>query len=67
MTQGDKASTTLVAIAGVFAAAFCNGTACFKNVNNCMNTNIYSCSETSGGQSSNLYLKVVHFLNTRVN
>ncbi len=36
-----------------------------KNVNNCMNTNIYSYLETSGGQSSNPYLNVVHFLNTR--
>jgi hypothetical protein len=25
----------------------------FKDVNNCLNTNIYSYSETSGGQSSN--------------
>jgi hypothetical protein len=33
-----------------------------KNVNNCLNTNIYSCLETSGGQSSNLYLNVIHFL-----
>jgi hypothetical protein len=32
-----------------------NGTACFKDVNNCLNTNIYSKLETSGGQSSNLY------------
>jgi hypothetical protein len=33
-----------------------------KNVNNCLNTNIYSYLETSVGQSSNLYLNVVHFL-----
>jgi hypothetical protein len=33
----------------------------FKNVNNWLNTNIYSYLETSGGQSSNLYLNVVHF------
>jgi hypothetical protein len=33
-----------------------------KDVKNCLNTNIYSHLETSGGQSSNLYLKVVHFL-----
>ncbi len=33
----------------------------FKNVNNCLNTNIYSYLETSGGQSSNPYLNVVHF------
>jgi len=36
-----------------------------KNVNNCMNINTYSYLETSGGQSSNPYLNVVHFLNTR--
>ncbi len=34
----------------------------FKNVNNCLNTNIYSYLETSGGQSSYLYLNVVPFL-----
>jgi hypothetical protein len=33
-----------------------------KNVNNCFNTNIYDYLETSSGQSSNLYLNVVHFL-----
>jgi hypothetical protein len=38
-----------------------------KNKNNYLNTNIYSYFETSGDQSSNLYLNVVHFLNTRVN
>jgi hypothetical protein len=38
-----------------------------KNVNNCLITNIYSYSDTSGGQSSNLYLNVVHFFNTSVN
>ncbi len=32
-----------------------------KFVNNCLNTNIYSYLETSGGQSSNQYLNVVHF------
>ncbi len=32
-----------------------------KIVNNGLNTNIYSYLETSGGQSSNLYLNVVHF------
>jgi hypothetical protein len=37
-----------------------------KNVNNCLNANIYSYLETSGGQSSNPYLNVVHFFNTRV-
>jgi hypothetical protein len=38
-----------------------------KSVNNCLNTNIYSYFETSGGQSSNLYLNVVNFFNTSVN
>ncbi len=38
---------------------------CAKN--NYLNTNIYSYLETSGGQSSNIYLNVVHFLNTSVN
>ncbi len=37
-----------------------------KNVNNYLNCNIYSYLETSGGQSSNLYLNVVHFFNTIV-
>jgi hypothetical protein len=38
-----------------------------RNVNNYLNTNIYSFLETSGGRSSNLYLKLVHFFNTSVN
>jgi len=38
----------------------------FKNVNSCLNTNIYSYLETPGGQSSNLYLNFVNFFNTRV-
>jgi hypothetical protein len=40
-----------------------NGTA----QNNCLNTNIYSYLETSGGQSYNLYSNVIHFFNTSVN
>ncbi len=32
-----------------------------KNVNNCFNTNIYSYSETSDRESSNIYLNVVPF------
>ncbi len=32
-------------------------------VNNCLNTNIYTYLETSGDQSSNLYINVVHFFN----
>ncbi len=39
----------------------------FKNVNNYLNTNIYSYLETSGGESDNLKLNVVQFFNTRVN
>jgi hypothetical protein len=38
-----------------------------KKANNSFNTNIYSYLGTSGGQSSNLYLNVVHFFNTSVN
>ncbi len=38
-----------------------------KNVNNCWNTNIYSYLETSGGESFNIYLNVVHFFNISVN
>ncbi len=38
-----------------------------KNVNICLNTNIYSFLETAGGQSSNLYLSAVDFFNTDVN
>jgi hypothetical protein len=38
-----------------------------KNANNCLNTNIFSYLETSGGKNYNLYLNVVHFFNTCVN
>jgi hypothetical protein len=38
-----------------------------KNVNSCLNSNLYSYLETSGGQSPDLYLNVVHFFNTSVN
>ncbi len=38
-----------------------------KDVNNCLNINIYSFLETSGGQSCNLYFNVVHFFKTSVN
>jgi hypothetical protein len=38
-----------------------------QNVNNCLNANIYSYLETSGGQSSNLYLNVVNFFYANVN
>jgi hypothetical protein len=36
-----------------------------KDVNNCLNTNIYSYLETSGGVSYNIYLNVLHFFNTK--
>jgi hypothetical protein len=39
----------------------------FKNVNIYLITNICTYLETSGGQSSNLYLNVAHFFNTNVN
>ncbi len=38
-----------------------------ENVNKYLNTNVYSYLETSGGQSSNLHLNVVHFFNTGIN
>ena len=38
-----------------------------KNVNNYLNTNIYSYLETSGGESSDLYLNAVNFFNTTTN
>jgi hypothetical protein len=38
-----------------------------KNVNGCLNTKITFYLETSGGQSYNLHLNVVHFFNTSVN
>ncbi len=38
-----------------------------KNVNNSLNTNVYSYLETSGGKSYNLYINVVQFFNTSVN
>jgi hypothetical protein len=38
-----------------------------KNANNCLNTDIYSYLETSGGKSYILYLNVVHFFKASVN
>jgi hypothetical protein len=38
-----------------------------KNVNNCLNTYIYSYLETSGSQSNDLHLNVVNVFNTSVN
>ncbi len=37
-----------------------------SNLFHCLNTNIYSSLETSGGLSTDLYLNVVHFFNTSV-
>jgi hypothetical protein len=39
----------------------------FKNVDNYLNTNIYSYLETSSSQFSNVYLNVVQFFDTSVN
>jgi hypothetical protein len=36
-----------------------------KNIKKCLNANIYSCLETSGGQSFTPYFNVVPFINTR--
>ncbi len=49
------------------ANTLANGTERFKILNKYLNANIYSYIETSGGQSSNLYLNVVNFFNTSVN
>jgi len=38
-----------------------------KNVNICLNMNIYSFLESSGAQRSNQYLNIVHISNTGVN
>ncbi len=49
-----------------FSPQFFSEQNALKDINNCLNTNIYSYSETSDGQSSYPYLYVVHFFNTRV-
>ncbi len=49
------------------AAHHSNEAARFKNVNNYLNTNIYSYLDTSTDQSSNIYWYVVHFFNTSIN
>ncbi len=48
-----------------FCAYFVMEQHAIKYVNNCLNTNIYSYLQTSGGQSPIQYLNVVQFLNTR--
>jgi hypothetical protein len=40
--------------------------AALKNVNNCLNTNIYSYLETSGGKSYNLFFNVLFDFSTPV-
>ncbi len=44
-----------------------NGTVLFRKCKLLFEYQHYSYLETSGGQSSNLYLNVVHFFNTSVN
>ncbi len=51
----------------ILRISYNNGTVRLKNANNFLNNNIYSYLETSGGESSNLYLNVVHVFNTSVN
>ncbi len=65
----DKATITTIKFytTGPIFPAIANETAHFKKVTNYLNINIYSYLETSGGQSSNLYLNVVHFFNTSEN
>ncbi len=50
-------------IRNLYYKAFYSG----KNVNNCLNTNIYSYLETSGSKVFNLHLNFVHSFNTSVN
>jgi hypothetical protein len=51
----------------VYQVKFSKEQNALKNVNNCLNTNIYSYLETSVGHSSNIYLNFVNFFNTSVN
>ncbi len=50
-----------------FEVDFPNEQRALQNVTICLNTNIYSYLGSSGDQSSNLYLNVVHFFDTSVN
>jgi hypothetical protein len=50
----------------LYSSCFAMEQHAFKNVNNCLNTNVYSYKETSGGRSFNLNLNVVHFFNTLI-
>jgi hypothetical protein len=58
--------TMAMAVNYIARGIFYNGKARFKNANNELKPNIYSYSETSCGQSSNLYLNVIHIFNTNV-
>ncbi len=66
-SKNSAMSMSAQVLCQTLAISVFNGIACFKNVMNCLNTNIYSCLETSDYQSPNLYLNVVHFINTSVN
>ncbi len=71
LLRQEQQQLSCIAVAGIFALMFeinfTNGTSRFKNVNNCLYSNIYSYVGTSGSQSSNLYLNVVHVFNTSFN
>ncbi len=54
---GKPATTKLISIISVISME----QRTLKNVNNSLDTNIYSYLETPDGQSSNLYLNVVYF------
>ncbi len=59
-----------IVVLGVVHAECCVSSmeqSALKNVNNYLNRHIYSYLETSGGQSSTLYLNVVHSFNTSFN
>ncbi len=59
--QGGEKEEAQGGIQNKLITLLINGTARIKKLNSCQNTNIYSYLETSGGESSNLYLSVVHF------
>jgi hypothetical protein len=64
MVKNNSTKLTRACAIKLFLAAIEQRT--LINVNNYLNTNIYSYLEMSGGQSSNLYLNVVHFFSARV-
>jgi hypothetical protein len=73
-TPLTQITQTLCLSMGMRYKAFDSGNKCLgvmeqhtlKIVSNCLNSNMYSYLETSGGQSSILYLNVVHFFITSV-